>query len=130
MIADSMEARILEASHLMETGEEAMERLRAAGRPVADAEQRYRTALTAYRQMALVQHSLDLDALEALTLQVLSSARNIAEAADVAAERRWEHKLLLIPVWFLALAVVILARFRIAERATPAPDAPGPRDAA
>jgi hypothetical protein len=33
----------------------------------------------------------------------------------VAAEQRWEHKLLLIPVWFLALAIVVLAWFRLSE---------------
>jgi len=120
-VADSVEARVVEASHLMEAAVAAMARLEAAGRPVADAEQRYRSALTAYRQMAQVQHSLDLETLESLTLQVLSSARTIEEAADVAAEHRWEHQLLLIPVWFLALAVVLLARFRMAERDEPPP---------
>jgi Cytochrome c3/Cytochrome c554 and c-prime len=114
-VADSVEARVLEATELMDAAVGAMERLEAAGRPVADAELRYRTALTAYRQMAQIQHSLDLEALEALTLQVLSSARNIEETSEVAAEQRWEHQLLLIPVWFLALAVLVLARYRMAE---------------
>lgn len=123
-VADSMEARVLEASHLMETAVGAMARLEAAGRPVTDAGLRYRTALTAYRQMAQVQHSLDLETLETLTLQVLSSARTIEEAAAVAAEQRWEHELLLIPVWFLALAVVILARYRMAESDESAPPPP------
>lgn len=122
-VADSMEVRVLEAAQLMETAAEAMGRLQAAGRPVADAEQRYRTALTAFRQMAQVQHSMDLDALEALTLQVLSSARTIEGASEVAAEQRWEHQLLLIPVWFLALAVVILVRYRMSEPEPPPPPA-------
>jgi hypothetical protein len=29
--------------------------------------------------------------------------------AEVAEEHRWEHKLFLVPVWFLALASVALA---------------------
>lgn len=100
----------------MAAGRAAMAELERAGRPLADAELRYRTALTAHRQLALVQHSLQLDALEDLTLQVLSSVRTIEQAAEVAAEQRWEHKLLLVPVWFLALAVMVLARFMIAGR--------------
>jgi Cytochrome c554 and c-prime len=115
-VADSLEARVLEVTAAMERGREAMARLELAGRPLADAKLRYRSALTAYRQLAQVQHSLQLDALEDLTLQVLSAVQTIEEAADVAAEQRWEHKLLLIPVWFLALAVVVLARFMIGGR--------------
>jgi len=114
-VADSLEERVHEASHAMEVAQEAMVQLAAAGRPIADMELRYRTALTAYRQMAQAQHSIQIDVLEDLALRVLSSTRTIEEAAEVAAEERWEHKLLLIPVWFLALAVVVLARFRIGE---------------
>lgn len=115
-VADSLEARVLEVEEAMAAGRAAMAELERAGRPLADAELRYRTALTAHRQLALVQHSLQLDALEDLTLQVLSSVRTIEQAAEVAAEQRWEHKLLLVPVWFLALAVMVLARFMIAGR--------------
>jgi hypothetical protein len=124
-MADSLEARVHEASHLIEDAQAAMARLQAAGRPIADMELRYRTAFTAYRQMALAQHSLHLETLESLSLQVISSVRTIDEAAEVAAEQRWEHQLLLIPVWFLALAVVVLARFRIAE-SREAPRSPPP----
>jgi hypothetical protein len=121
-VADSLEARVLEVTAAMAEGREAMARLERAGRPLTDAELRYRTALTAYRQLAQVQHSLQLDALEDLTLQVLSAVRTIEESADVAAEQRWEHKLLLIPVWFLALAVVVLARFLSGGRPKAEPD--------
>jgi len=120
-VADSLEARVLEVTAAMEAGREAMERLGRAGRPLTDAELRYRTALTAYRQLAQVQHSLQMESLEDLTLQVVSAVRTIEESADVAAEQRWEHKLLLIPVWFLALAVVVLARFLSGGPAAPEP---------
>jgi hypothetical protein len=33
--------------------------------------------------------------------------------AEVAAEQQWEHKLLLVPVWFLALASLALALFTL-----------------
>jgi hypothetical protein len=127
-IADSLEARVQEASHLLEDARAAMARLEAAGRPIADMELRYRTAFTAYRQMALTQHSLQLETLESLSLQVISSVRTIDEAAEVAAEQRWEHQLLLIPVWFVALAVVVLARYRITESLEASRAAPPPGD--
>ena len=125
--ADTLETQVHEASHRLEEARAAMARLEAAGRPIADMEQRYRTAFTAYRQMALVQHSLETETLESLALQVISSVRTIDEAAEVAAEQRWEHQLLLIPVWFLALAVVVLARFRISESREAPPPAAGDR---
>jgi len=40
---------------------------------------------------------------------VRSISRDLRGAAEVAEERQWEHKLLLVPVWFLALASVALA---------------------
>lgn len=114
-VADTLQARVTEVTAAMSHAREAIEVLERAGRPLTDARMRYRSALTAYRQLAQVQHSLELATLEDLTLQVVSAARTIEEAAEVAEEHRWEHKLLLIPVWFLALAVVVLARYRIAE---------------
>jgi hypothetical protein len=120
-IADTLEARVREVTELMAVADEAIAQLEQTGRPLTDARLRYRTAHTAYRRLAQVQHSLQVDALEELTLQVISSVRTIEESAEVAAEHRWEHKLLMIPVWFLALAVVVLARYRIAESREPTP---------
>lgn len=126
-VADTLEARVREVTDLMAAAEEAMAQLETAGRPLADARLQYRAAHTAYRRLAQVQHSLQVDALEELTLQVISSVRTIEESAEVAAEHRWEHKLFLIPVWFLALAVVVLARYRIHETLK-TPETPGPAE--
>jgi hypothetical protein len=122
-VADSLQAEVLSTAAAMETAEEAIRRLEQAGRPVAEARLRYRTALTSYQQLAQVQHSLDLSALEDLSLRVASAVRTVEEAAEVADEQRWEHRLMLIPVWFLALAVVAVGRFlrvEAREHATPA----------
>jgi hypothetical protein len=111
----AFETRIAAASVELASAQRAIDALVLAGRNVTDARLRYQVALTAYQEIAQVQHSLDLDALEDLGLRVASATRTIRDAADVATEQRWEHKLLLIPVWFLALAIVVLAWFRLSE---------------
>ena len=92
---------------------EAIEEMVRAGRPAADARFRYKDALTSYEQLAKAQHSLDLEAVEELSLRVASTARQIRSTAESAAEQRWEHKLYLIPIWFLALAATVLGWFRL-----------------
>ncbi len=93
----------------MESADEAIHELVRAGHDVTDARFRYRTALTKSEQLASAQHSLDLERLQDLERVVGSISRDIVGEAEVSAEERWEHKLFLIPVWFLALATVVLA---------------------
>jgi len=99
----------LQATEDMRAADSAIQRLTRAGVQTGDARFRYQTALTAYLQIAQAQHSLNLESLEELTRRVRSISRDLRGSAEVAEERRWEHKLLLIPVWFLALASVVLA---------------------
>lgn len=110
-----LEERLVRAEGELREAEEAIATLVRAGRDVVDARLRLQTARTAYLQIAQVEHSLDLDALDELGLQVASATQAIGAAEESAAEQRWEHKLLLAPVWFLALAVVVLAWFRLSE---------------
>jgi hypothetical protein len=95
--------------------EESIEELRAAGRDTDDARFRFRSALTDYHLMGPAQHSLDVAALEDLGRKVSSVSANIRNQAEVAEEQRWEHGLLLVPTWFLALAAVFLATLRIRQ---------------
>ena len=106
----TIEQDVVQAAADMDAAREALDRLTAAGRHTSDAHFRYQTAITAYLQIAEVQHSLDLDRLEELTRRVRSISRDLRGAAEVAEEHQWEHKLLMVPVWFLALACVALAR--------------------
>jgi len=99
----------LQAMEDMRAADSAIQRLTRAGVQTGDARFRYQTALTAYLQIAQAQHALNLESLEELTRRVRSISRDLRGSAEVAEERRWEHKLLLIPVWFLALASVVLA---------------------
>jgi hypothetical protein len=79
------------------------------GRRTGDHRFRYQSALSYYLQIAQVQHSLDLERLEDLGRRVRSTSVQLGAAAEVSAERRWEQKLILLPVWFLALSAVALA---------------------
>lgn len=95
------------------SAEEAIAELAEAGRKVSDVSLRYRTARTAYMQIGQAQHSLDVETLEDLSRQVGSIAQDIRGVAEVSAEHRWEHKLLLIPVWFLVLSAIVLSWFKL-----------------
>lgn len=83
--------------------------LTLAGQRAGDYRFRYESALTYYQQIAQAQHSLDLPRLEDLGLRVRSISVELSSAAEALSERRWEHKLLLLPIWFLALSAVALA---------------------
>ena len=92
---------------------EAIHELTRAGRRTADISVRYQTALSAYMQLSQTQHSLDLEALDDQTRQVASISTDIRGSAEVAAEHQWEHKLLLILIWSLALSATVLAWFKL-----------------
>jgi len=49
-----------------------------------------------------------VERLENLGLRVKSISRDLRGSAEVVEERQWEHKLLLVPIWFLALASLAL----------------------
>jgi len=111
---------VVQATGDLRAAEEAIGRLTRAGRQTGDAQFRYRTALTAYLQIAEIQHNLNVDRLEELTRRVRSISRDLEGMADVAEEHRWEHKLFLVPVWFFALsalALALLALRRLERRA-------------
>lgn len=120
VLGDAMQRDVVQATADLRAAEEAIGRLTRAGRQTGDAQFRYRTALTAYLQIAEIQHNLDVDRLEELTRRVRSISRDLEGMADVAEEHRWEHKLFLVPVWFFALsslALALLALRRIERRA-------------
>jgi len=108
-----IEGILVRADRELESADEAIHELVRAGHEVSDTRFRYRTALTQYRQLASAQHALDLERLADLERVVGSISRDIVAEAEVSAEERWEHKLLLIPVWFLALATMVLAGSRL-----------------
>ena len=113
MLGEEIEGILVRAEREMESADEAIHELVRAGHEVSDTRFRYRTALTQYRQLASAQHALDLERLTDLERVVGSISRDIVAEAEVSAEERWEHKLFLIPVWFLALATIVLAGSRL-----------------
>ncbi len=104
---------MLRASLDLAAADSAMQMLVRHGRPIADVRFRYQTALTAYLHIGHAQHRLNIERLDEFGRQVSSISRGIRGWAEVSAERRWEHKLVLAPVWFLALAAVVLAWFKL-----------------
>lgn len=112
-LAGGIQREVTRAAEHLERAREAVDQLARAGRRVTDTQVRYETARTAFLQMDLAQHDLDLVSLEDLGRQVSSITQDIRGVEEVAAEHRWEHKLLLIPVWFLALSGVVLAWFKL-----------------
>jgi len=113
LLAIEVQDEAITATEEIESAQEAIDELVRLGHQTADVRFRYRTALTAYRQIAQEQHSLDMEALGDLSREVASITRDIRSSAEVAAEERWEHKLVLIPVWFLALSAAVLAAFML-----------------
>ncbi len=113
LVGVDIEDHAIRATEDLRSAERAIHELGRAGRRVADVRLRYRSALTSYRQISQGQHSLDLEMLEDLSRQVSSVSRDIRAAEEVVAEHRWEHGLVLIPVWFLALSAAVLAWFKL-----------------
>lgn len=111
----TLQQRLVRATEDLRLAEEAIEALVRMGRRPTDARLRYEEAFTDYQRIAAVQHSLDLDALEDLALRVSSVSRDIRATAEAGAERQWEHRLILLPVWFLALAAVVLSWFKLRD---------------
>ncbi len=112
-VGEQIEAGAIRAENEMESARVAINELGRTGRSTTDARFLYRNALTEFRQIARVQHSLDLEQLTDLELKVSSVTNNIESSAEFAAEERWEHRLLLVPLWFFALSIAALAHFRL-----------------
>lgn len=111
-----IEERMVQAERQLDAAGEALDEMARAGHGTHTERFRYQTARTAFLQFQQIQHSIDLDRMEELSLRIGSITGDIRAAAESVEERRWEHKLLLVPVWFLALAGIVLAWFRHRER--------------
>jgi hypothetical protein len=110
-----IQEQVLRATEELHQAADAIEEMVVMGHEVADERFRYQSAVSEYNQIALVQHSLDLERLSDLGLRVRSNTGIIRATAEARAEEQWEHKLLLAPVWFLALSVIALAWFKLRE---------------
>lgn len=100
---------VVGATSDLDAARRAVGQLTLAGVRSSDYRFRYESALTYYLQIAQVQHSMDLSRLEELSRRVRSISVELGASAEALSERRWEHKLLLAPIWFLALSAVALA---------------------
>lgn len=112
-IAGELQETLVQAEQDVEAAGEAIDELVRDGRDVTTARLRFRTAQANQLELTLVQHSLDSLRIEDLSRRVRSTSRGIQEMAEVSSEHRWEHKLMTIPVWFLALAVVFFSAIKL-----------------
>jgi len=110
-----LQEAVVHAVQELAAAETALAEMREAGHQVSDERFNYQTALTSFREMAQVHHSLDLARLEDLKLQLHSNTELITGTAEALAEERWERKLLLAPVWFLTLSAIVFAWFKLRE---------------
>ncbi len=104
-----LQRRVVQAQQDMASAARAIDLLSAAGAQVGYYKFRYQSALTYYRQIAQAQHSLDLEKVDGLARRVRSVSVDLTTASDTKQENRWEHKLVLVPVWFLSLSAIVLA---------------------
>jgi hypothetical protein len=114
-VGREIEGMLVAAEEDLHAADGAIAELVVAGQNTADALFRYQTAVTYYEQMRMELHGMDVDALEELTRRVDSNAREVLTTAEIRAERRWEHKLMLLPIWFFALSGIALALFKLRE---------------
>jgi hypothetical protein len=104
---------MVQAEQDIEAASRSIDELVRHGRDVTTARLRFRTAKANQLRLTLVQHSLDSLRIGDLSRRVGATSRGIQEIEEVSTERRWEHKLMVIPVWFLALAVVFFSTVKL-----------------
>lgn len=104
-----LQRRMTQATADLTSAQNALLRLSASGQRMSDARFRYESALTNYLQIASVQHGLDLEKIETLQGRVNAGSIELDRMAASSEETGLEHKLLLIPVWFLSLSAIALS---------------------
>jgi Cytochrome c7 and related cytochrome c len=104
-----LQRSVVQAEQDMTSARQAIDELSRAGKQVGYYRFRYQSALTYFEQIAQAQHSLNLEKVDDLGRRVRSVSVDLTSAADTRHEQRWEHKLVLLPVWFLSLSAIVLA---------------------
>lgn len=110
-----VEQLLLRAREEIDRAGEAILELQRGGHEVSDEHFRQQAALTNFRKLETVQHSLHPEQMEDLERLIASASLDIRATAEASAEERWEHKLFLVPVWFFALGIVFLAGYRLRQ---------------
>jgi hypothetical protein len=113
-----LQEQVLRAEAAGDRAREALRLLSEAGEHIVDEEVRFFLVETHLKELMLQAHTLDPNLVDDLVRRISSLTTEIGERSDVVEERRWERKLLVIPLWILLLGGVLLAlrkRRRIAE---------------
>jgi len=104
-----MQGYLVQAAADLQSADSGLAALALVGLQTGDARFRYQTAVTAFNEAARAQHQMDMRQLEDLTRRVRSISRDIDAMRASYEERRWEHRLFLGIVWFLALSAISLS---------------------
>lgn len=112
-LGEEVEHLLLRAEGNLERADHALGELVRGGHQVSDETFRLSAANTEFRRLETHQHSLDLEQMADLERLIASASLDIRGKAEVSLEEKWEHKLFLIPVWFFALGIVLLAGYRL-----------------
>ena len=114
-LGEEVESLLVRAESDIERAREALHELVMGGHEVSDAQFRFRGAVTDFRRLEKLQHTLDIEQMADVGRLISSASLDIRGKAEVAAEEKWEHRLFLFPVWFFALGIVFLAGHRLRQ---------------
>ena len=112
-LGEEVEGLLVRAGSEIDRAREALHELVRAGHETTDESFRFRGALTDFRRLEKLQHTLDLEQMTDVGRLIASASLDIRGKAEVSAEEKWEHRLFLLPVWFFALGIVFLAGSRL-----------------
>ena len=124
-LGEEVEALLVRAESEIERAREALHELARGGHETSDERFRFRGALTDFRRLEKLQHTLDIQEMTDVGRLIASASLDIRGKAEVSAEEKWEHRLFLLPVWFFALGIIFLAGHRFRQARSGASDEPG-----
>lgn len=112
-LGEAVEGLLVRAESDIERAREALHELVRGGHETSDESFRFRGAVTDFRRLEKLQHTLDIEQMADVGRLIGSASLDIRGKAEVSAEEKWEHRLFLLPVWFFALGIVFLAGSRL-----------------
>jgi predicted CXXCH cytochrome family protein len=104
-----IQEQILRAEAAGDRAHQATHMMIRSGERTEDLQIRLQMVDTHLQALLVQAHSLDPSLIDELSRRISSLSHEIVERGDVVEEHRWERKLLVIPLWILALSAVLLA---------------------
>jgi hypothetical protein len=125
ILGEEVEGILRRSVNEIDRAREALLELVRGGHEISDERFRFRGAMTDFRRLEKMQHSLDIEQMTDVARLIASASLDIRGKAEVSVEEDWEHRLFLLPVWFFALGIIFLAAYRFRQIGSEAPGEPG-----